>query len=40
MDKILETNSSFHMKYYEKSRISIFQKFYASINKILILEER
>ena len=34
--KIFDTNSSFHVKY-GKSFISVFQEFFASINKTFIL---
>ena len=38
MDKIFETNSSFHVKkaHYGKSSIFIFHEFFASIDKIFI----
>ena len=40
--KIYETKTSFHMKidHYQKSLISVFQEFFASINKIFILAGR
>ena len=40
MDKIFETNPSFHVQYSatEKSAISIFQQTFAGIVKIFILE--
>ena len=39
MDKIFETNSSFHVKlHYGKILISIFQQFFASIDKIFIFK--
>ena len=31
--KIDETNSSFHLKYYRKSLLSVFQKFFTSIKE-------
>ena len=43
MDKILEANSSFHVKssfHYGKSSISIFQEFFANIFKKIILGVR
>ena len=39
MDKIFETNSNFHVEHahYGKSAISIFQEFFATIDKIVVL---
>ena len=38
--KIFQTNSSFHVAQYRKSLVSVFQEFFASINKIFILAGR
>ena len=38
--KIFETNSSFHVAQYRKNLVSVFQEFFASINKIFILAGR
>ena len=38
--KIFQTNSSFHVAQYRKSLVSVFQEFFASINKIFILVGR
>ena len=35
--KIDESNSSFHLKYYRKSLLSVFQKFFTSIKEFFIL---
>ena len=36
MDRMFETNCSFHVKHYEKSEISNFQELFGSIDKIFI----
>ena len=40
MDKIFETNSSFYVKHCMESLIFTFQKIFASIDQIFILEGR